>query len=72
MLKLYNTIFFAGPLTLFTFAIPSKKKIKVWMIEDSAMCTYEQGQHLESAEGKVVSEWLGGTYEEKPETWIEA
>ena len=26
----------------------------------------------ESAEGKVASEWLGGTYEEKPETWIEA
>lgn len=29
-------------------------------------------KHPESAEGKVASEWLGGTYEEKPETWIEA
>lgn len=28
--------------------------------------------HLESSEGKVASEWLGGTYEEKPTVWNEA
>jgi pectinesterase len=29
-------------------------------------------KHPESAEGKVAAEWLGGTYEEKPDTWQEA
>jgi acetyl esterase/lipase len=29
-------------------------------------------KHPESAEGKVAGEWLGGTYEEKPENWEEA
>lgn len=29
-------------------------------------------KHPESAEGKVASEWLGGTYEEKPDRWQEA
>jgi len=29
-------------------------------------------KHPESAEGKVASEWLGGTYEEKPRIWEEA
>lgn len=28
--------------------------------------------HPESAEGKVAAEWLGGTYEEKPDIWKEA
>lgn len=28
--------------------------------------------HPESAEGQVASEWLGGTYEQKPEVWDEA
>lgn len=28
--------------------------------------------HPESVEGTVAAEWLGGTYEEKPETWTEA
>lgn len=28
--------------------------------------------HPESVEGKVAAEWLGGTYEEKPEIWTEA
>ncbi|WP_308224968.1 alpha/beta hydrolase [Flavobacterium sp. J372] len=28
--------------------------------------------HPESKEGKVASQWLGGTYEEKPEVWEEA
>ena len=29
-------------------------------------------KHTESKEGKVASEWLGGTYEEKPEIWTQA
>jgi pectinesterase len=29
-------------------------------------------KHPESAEGKVAAEWLGGTYEQKPEVWQEA
>ncbi len=29
-------------------------------------------KHPESQEGKVASLWLGGTYEEKPETWQQA
>lgn len=29
-------------------------------------------KHPDSQEGKVASEWLGGTYEEKPEAWTEA
>jgi lysophospholipase L1-like esterase len=41
MLKLHSRIFFAGLLALMAFAIPPKKKIKVWMIGDSTMCTYE-------------------------------
>ncbi|MGV3459797.1 MAG: alpha/beta fold hydrolase [Flavobacterium sp.] len=28
--------------------------------------------HPESAEGKVAAQWLGGTYDEKPEVWNEA
>lgn len=28
--------------------------------------------HPESAEGQVASEWLGGTYEQKPENWDSA
>ena len=28
--------------------------------------------HPESEEGKLAAEWLGGTYEEKPETWEDA
>ena len=28
--------------------------------------------HPESGEGKVAAQWLGGTYEEKPELWKEA
>lgn len=28
--------------------------------------------HPESAEGKVASEWLGGTYEQRPDIWDEA
>ncbi|MCW3106865.1 MAG: lipoprotein [Segetibacter sp.] len=29
-------------------------------------------KHPESAEGKVAAEWLGGTYEEKPQIWEDA
>jgi pectinesterase len=29
-------------------------------------------KHPESAEGKVAAEWLGGTFEEKPDVWTEA
>lgn len=29
-------------------------------------------KHPESAEGAVAAQWLGGTYEEKPEVWHEA
>ena len=29
-------------------------------------------KHPESAEGKVAAEWLGGSYDEKPEVWQEA
>jgi acetyl esterase/lipase len=29
-------------------------------------------KHPESAEGQVAGEWLGGTYEQKPEIWEEA
>ncbi len=29
-------------------------------------------KHPESAEDKVAAEWLGGTYEEKPDVWTEA
>jgi acetyl esterase/lipase len=29
-------------------------------------------KHPESAEGMVASQWLGGTYEEKPEVWNDA
>lgn len=29
-------------------------------------------KHHESAEGKVAAEWLGGTYEEKPDVWTDA
>jgi pectinesterase len=29
-------------------------------------------KHPESEEGKVASEWLGGTYEEQPEIWKQA
>ena len=28
--------------------------------------------HPESVEGKVAAEWLGGTYEQQPQTWTEA
>jgi pectinesterase len=29
-------------------------------------------KHPESVEGKVAAEWLGGTYEEKPDVWTQA
>lgn len=33
--------FFAAAVLLMAFAFPPKKKIKVWLIGDSTMCTYE-------------------------------
>ena len=40
MINLRNKIFVAS-LLLMAFAFPPKKKIKVWLIGDSTMCTYE-------------------------------
>ena len=40
MFNLRNKIFVAAIL-LMSFAFPPKKKIKVWLIGDSTMCTYE-------------------------------
>src|SRR3954465_2888440 len=39
--SLNRNVFIPALFVLMSFALPAKKKIKVWMIGDSTMCTYE-------------------------------
>src|SRR5690606_47758 len=55
-----NTIAYEGPTEL-----EASSEVQAIIDMDGVLAFY----HPESAEGQVASEWLGGTYEQKPEVW---
>lgn len=49
-------------------SLEASSKVQAIIDMDGVLAFY----HPESAEGQVASEWLGGTYEQKPEAWDHA